>query len=692
MKVYANMMVCLSLFFFSEIYGQPDITRDRVAFDQIIENLFPIQEEDANYTALYDRLFSLYLEPIDLNKTSAQELHGLYFLSDLQIHNFLEYRKQFGKLYSVFELNAIASFDPETINKITPFVTVVSDQYKNLRFGKSLRYSQVNQLIIGYNQDLEKKKGYMVPDTLNGNRLTSRYAGSPARYSLRWNYSLDGYYSLGLVMEKDPGEQMTWNPATHQYGMDYYAFHAMIEDRGIVKRFIAGSYSLDCGQGLILGSGLWIGKGAESINTVRRANMGLRPYKSVYEYKDFTGMAITMGGNNLMFTGFYSQQNRDASLHNENNTIFVSSIQTSGLHRTPTEIDAKSSENERSFGMNLNFLSNADRINLGMTTIFTHFKLPVIPTLNNYNQYYFTGQSNYAGSLYGSYVLKNINVFGEAGFSKGGGSGAIAGLVMSITSSVQSALLWRNYSKDFHAMHSMAFRENSQTNNESGIYWGLKVEPFTKLKLNFFLDSFRFPWLKYRVDAPSQGSEIMFSGEFDANQSLICRWQFRQKRKDIDFNGAEDPLNKVMNGKKQYLKFQLVFQPEGVISLNTRIQFSKYHIAEKPTSGFLMAQDVNIHKHSWYITGRFALFDTDDYDNRQFIYENDVLYAYSVPFFQGVGSRIYMLGKFDINKHISFWAKYAKTIIQNVNIIGSGLEEITGNEKSNLSALVRYKF
>ena len=492
-------------------------------------------------------------------------------------------------------------------------------------------------------------------------------------------------------MEKDPGEPIAWNPAKHQFGLDYYAFHAMIENLGVIKRLIVGDYSLDCGQGLIFGSGFGIGKGTESISTIRRAGLGLRPYKSIYEYKDFQGLAITLGKKDLTFTGFYSGQQRDATVQVENETRFVNALKATGLHRTPTEIASKSSDGEHSFGMNVDFSSNAGQLNMGLNTIYTHFQLPIIPKENNYNKYYFSGADNLAGSLYGSWVFNNMNLFGEAGISKGGGHGTVAGAVMSITSSVQAAVLWRNYSRDFHALHGLAFGENSSESNENGIYWGLKIQPITALQFNFFFDSFRFPWLKYRVDAPSQGHEVLGACDFDVSRSVVFRIQFRQKEKSIDFNDGKDPLNRVLPGKKQYFKVQIAYRPEGLLSLNTRIQFSNYHLAGQPTSGFLVAQDVGIHDHGWNITGRFAIFDTDDYDNRQFAYENDVLYAFSIPFFQGQGSRIFVVGKCDLNKHISLWAKYGKTIYENVDVIGSGLEEIAGNEKSSLSLLVRYK-
>ena len=161
------------------VYAQSDLTSNKFNFDQLIENLLPIPEEDENYDQLYDRLFSIYLQPLDLNTATYPQLQSLYLLSNAQIWNFLNYRKKFGKIYSVYELVAVDGFDPETVSKIAPFVSVQNVQGLQIPFSKSLRYSKINQLIMGFNQLLEQKKGYL-PVTGSS---TTRYEGGTSEIS-----------------------------------------------------------------------------------------------------------------------------------------------------------------------------------------------------------------------------------------------------------------------------------------------------------------------------------------------------------------------------------------------------------------------------------------------------------------------------------------------------------------------------
>mgnify|MGYP007125359859 FL=1 len=90
---------------------------------------------------------------------------------------------------------------------------------------------------------------------------------------------------------------------------------------------------------------------------------------------------------------------------------------------------------------------------------------------------------------------------------------------------------------------------------------------------------------------------------------------------------------------------------------------------------------------------RYQFFDAADYDNRFYTYEKDVLYAFAIPMYYGVGSRYYLNLKYDLNKNITFWFKFAQTVYaDNRETIGSGNEEIQGNRKSDVKFLFRYEF
>jgi len=65
--------------------------------------------------------------------------------------------------------------------------------------------------------------------------------------------------------------------------------------------------------------------------------------------------------------------------------------------------------------------------------------------------------------------------------------------------------------------------------------------------------------------------------------------------------------------------------------------------------------------------------------------------VYSVPSFYNKGVRYYLLGKYNISKNLTIWIKFARTQYYNVDKIGSGLEEINGDQKTNVNFQVRIK-
>ena len=89
---------------------------------------------------------------------------------------------------------------------------------------------------------------------------------------------------------------------------------------------------------------------------------------------------------------------------------------------------------------------------------------------------------------------------------------------------------------------------------------------------------------------------------------------------------------------------------------------------------------------------RLQYFYTGGYNSRIYAYESDVLYSFSIPAFFDKGFRYYINLNYDVNKHLSFWLRWAGTIYQDKNSIGSGLDEISGNKRTELKLQARYIF
>ena len=56
------------------------------------------------------------------------------------------------------------------------------------------------------------------------------------------------------------------------------------------------------------------------------------------------------------------------------------------------------------------------------------------------------------------------------------------------------------------------------------------------------------------------------------------------------------------------------------------------------------------------------------------------------------GYRYYVMLNYDITKKLSLWLRWAQTIYSNKRSVGSGLDEISGNKKSEIKVQARYIF
>src|SRR5687768_11389607 len=89
--------------------------------EQQLENLTDADQsetEDDNYLQLLDHLRK---HPVNLNTAEENDLREFRILSGLQIANFISYRRLLGNFISIHELQAIPSWDVQTIRRLLPF-------------------------------------------------------------------------------------------------------------------------------------------------------------------------------------------------------------------------------------------------------------------------------------------------------------------------------------------------------------------------------------------------------------------------------------------------------------------------------------------------------------------------------------------------------------------------------------------
>lgn len=685
----------------SQTVQAQDYPRPAIDIDNFIQELFSVQSEDINYEDVYETLFQFYRSPLNLNTANREDLESLFVLSELQINSLLKHINTNGRLLSIYELQAIPSFDPTTIYKLLPFVFVRPvGLYADARplWQRILREHESNYLLLRYDRVLQEKRGFTPADTNSNGEPNTRYAGSPGRMYARYRISHRKDFSLGFTLEKDDGEQLTWDPNTKRYGVDFLSFHAYVENQGRLKALALGDYQLQFGQSLLLAGGFNVGKGAETVQTIRRSNLGVRPYTSTLESGFFRGAAATYQLNRIEVTGFYSYNLRDANVLTSGDTLsqteaFIQSFQTSGFHRTQTEISAKGNIGERIVGSNVLYRSKDKNFQAGAIFLHTRYSKELKREDRIYNRFEFSGQQNYNFGAHFNYNWQNFTFFGEGAQSKSGGRGAVAGFVSSLAPNVELAMLYRKFDKNFHSFYGSALGEGSRNINEEGIYWGIKVKPFKKLQLAAYYDRFRFPWLRFQVDAPSSGHEFLTRASYKFSRQIQLFGQYREEVKQKNLTNNVSNIDFLVNTTRRNYVINLNYRMPKVLTLGSRLQMSSYQEGDAPTTtGYALVQDIGFRTGKFTIDVRFSLFDTQDFNNRQYVYEKDVLWAFSIPAYSGVGFRNYAVVRYRLSRKIDIWLRYAQFSYRNQQTVGSGLEEVQGSIRSEVKAQVRLRF
>jgi hypothetical protein len=699
--IYIALTSCF-IFISTLMRGQepvPPVNEDEKnrTIEQKIEDIVEATDAEVDYAYLLEELDIYLKHKLNLNRAREEDLKRFFFLNDIQIFNLLEHIRVNGKLMTLFELQAIEGFDAETINMLLPYV-IVSGDVSDRRFSLDdmLKRGQ-HQLFVRYQQYVEPQLGYSEADsaTMAANP-NARYLGSPGRLYTRYRYTYYNNISIGITGEKDQGEEFF--KGTQKQGYDFYSAHLYGKNIGKIRAVALGDYHVQFGQGLTLWSGLGFGKSADAVS-VRKNAAGLRPYTSVDENIFMRGAATTIGVGSFDVTAFFSSKKRDGTLasitdtlENDDDILSISSLLETGYHRTPGELEKKNSITETIYGGNITYRKR--RFNAGITGVRTMFSHSLDKDIYPYNQFEFIGKENLNIGLDYSYIFSNINFFGEAARSQNGGMAFINGATIALDPKLSLSILHRHYEKEYQSLYSSAFGEGSKVANEQGLFLGLMATPSRAWTFTAYADNFSFPWLRYRVDAPSHGFDYLLQVKYRMSRSLEMYARYRNKTKAINNTEVLSGLNFLETTERVNYRYELRYKVTESIQLKNRLEYITYSVGEKPYSGFMMYQDVQYKpkKLPFSLTMRYALFDTDNYDTRIYVYENDVLYASSFPSYYYKGSRTMVLLNYDLNRNVEFWLRWAQTYYSDRFVIGTGLDEVQSNTRNEIKVQMRVKF
>lgn len=673
-------------------FGQDKGTVIQQRIEFISEQL---ETEDIDLTNITEILNYYYEKPMNLNSARVEDLQELQLLTDVQISDLLLHREVHGKLISIYELQALRYWDMETIRLVLPFVRV-DDKLDQVHVGLKEALQQGKfEAFFRYQSIPQNKSGYEdVPDSilLNSN---SYYHGNPDRYYTRLRFSYRTNFSIGVTAEKDPGEEFF--RGSQKNGFDFYSVHAFYKGGKYVRAVALGDYQIQIGQGLNLWSGFAFSKTADATNVKRSANP-IRAYTSVDETRFLRGAAVELGVGDFAFLAFGSYKGVDGAIVEDTllpdeQEFTVSSIALTGLHRTNSEIARKNTLSEVIGGGNLRYVKR--NIQAGIAGVYQGYDRPFIKDTLPYNQFDFRGKQTFSISGDYSWVFKNFNFFGEVSHvTHSNATAFLQGVLFSLDRRASMSLIYRNYDRAYQTFYNAGFAEGSRTQNERGLYAGIKLTPTRSFSINGYVDVFTFPWMRYQVDGPSKGHEWMIQPAYKPNRQLEIYARIREQVRQKNSRDSDGTVTTLEDVRQRNYRFNINYKISESVRLKSRIEYVTVNRpSNTPEDGFIITQDLIFNAKSFPldVSLRYALFDTDSYDTRIYTYENNALYVFSTPSYYYKGSRAYVLFRYTFLRRFDLWARYGVSIFANRNSIGSGAEEILGTTRSDVTIQLRIK-
>lgn len=678
-----SLTVVVSLGYSTLAKGQ--IGDESSLVEQLVEELAAELDEEIHVDDFIELLRHYRTHPIDLNKTNEQELAKLLFLSPLQITSLLAHREQTGDFLSVLELQGVAHFDMQTVERLASVVMVSPPSTLRGLTWTNFSQDSEQQVMARYGTIFQKQKGYQITDSSR-----SRYLGDANRYMLRYRFNFRNKLRVAINMEKDAGEPFF--QGKQRAGFDHYGVSMYAKDLGVFKEVVLGDYALQIGQGLVMWNGLSFGKGAMMTSSAKQGT-GLRSYSAMSEHNYLSGFATRLAfGPHWEITPFVSWRklsgNREAT---EEGHYIIRSISTSGLHRTPNELVNRNTIRQGAAGLDVAY--RYKRLKLGAVAVYTQYNGIFGHDGTPRQAYSFQGDRLTNMGVNYQYTFKNVFLYGESAKGYGRGWSTLNGLIASLHPKLSVFANYRNYQADYYAVFAQALGEGSTVTNEEGIYMGGMFHPNRKIEWISYVDLFRFPWLRYRVDQPSEGLDVL--SQFTYNWYKIGRISLRYRhRLKQENNSVPLPDRTVVDVLKDQLRVAFQYKLSKRWEIRTRVEGLRYRKDGRIDYGWLVYQDLfwKSVQLPLQFNMRLAIFATDSYDARLYAYENDVLYASAFPMYNGRGGRSYINLRYRAGRNIDFWLRYSHNRYSDVATVGSGLDQSEGATRSDIKIQFRYKW
>lgn len=658
----------ISIMFFCGLFA---ITSQAQSWEPLLQQLTDLEDfEEEQWENIIEILTELQQHPMNVNTATTDDFRQIPFLNDQEIEDIEEYRYRYGMISSLGELAMIPSISYHKRQLLHYFLCAEPIQEKNVmpKMKDLLKYGK-QQLLLNGKVPFYKRKGD-----------EQGYLGYPYRHQIRYQYQYGDRIKVGIVGAQDAGEPFF--AGKNAMGYDHYSYYLQMKKMGIVENLIVGKYRLNIGAGLVVNNGMSFGKTA-LLSGMENNHTTIRPHSSSSSANCLQGIATTLKINKKTALDlFLSYQQKDATLNKDSQS--VSTILTSGYHRTKAEMDKKGNITQQVAGTRLSYEYAHGYV--GLSGVYIGLSLPLNPDTNIvYRKYYAKGRHFFHLSTDYQYRYGRFLFSGETAISQNMHLATLNKVNISVAEPLDISIIQRFYSKKYTSLLSKGFSEGGRVQNESGIYISANYHPSRNLILSYYTDYAYFAWPRYQVSAASHTWDHLLSLHYQTGDwTFQMRYRLRQKQKD-------DEQSQLMTVSEHKGKIGVSYQkPKWSSELYLQ---SAHTINEKKHNGFLIGNNTVIQPtEKWKINAQITYYNTDDFDSRLYQYEHGPLYGSSFSMFSGKGIRYSFMIRFEPTRRWMICGKIGTTDYFDRHTIGSGYQQVDRSSITDMEIQVRLKW
>ena len=539
----------------------------------------------------------------------------------------MAYNEEYGPLFSWEELNLLPTYDTLADVWLQPYINL-------------WRPGQIEPFRLN---ELWKRGRHLL---LFRSKLRASDNWNPSA-TLFYRFASGNRLQWGITLDQDAGEPFFRNGAW----VDFTSFHLQLSHLGHFKRIVVGDYTVRFGQGLVAWNGFSL-SGLGPVQNMRRTEQGLTAYTGSNEYLFFRGIGATFEWNRLQATLFASVKKVDARITADGFTSLI----TTGLHQTPTELERRRNLGAYAAGANISIRFNWFK--MGVTALGYTYDHKNASTIRPDNRYQSRRQPFGSLGVDALAVWGDWRIFGEWAIDARAQMAALLGILWDGGDGLEAGLLYRNYGKGYTAPFAGAYSRNSKPFNEHALTGSFEYS-WMLWRLLCSGEWCYFPWLRYNIAAPSQAHSAMIQLSRNIGRYSLCYLKLDVKHSQT---GSRLPL---VNSYRYAARLHLQYGSSTAWLFTQRIEYCLIKSSNAPSlkGGAALLSDVIYTPEKFPLSGsvRIAVFRTTDWSTRIYAYERDAMQGFSFPPLYGYGTRGYINLHYTLNRNYDFWLRGAVT-------------------------------